>query len=687
MSRRFPQSLKAVGSSSIDNNDNNFTAAHDMKMPLPSSSSKIKQVDYSYLPSSGDWVYKDMRSKVTLDSTGDKNDEWKDYIFVLVRTIPRQEGRRPTFKLVIKCEYLRKACQDVIQTWPGVSWNANSLELEAPVFLTWYQSFIDYRDGLVALSVPTEQETEILSSVNLLLSFLESSYGSTLVSIQRLTAHGEITFDLLCAILMPHTLVIARCPFTGLERLFELQSFSIVDTDGPTYRLALESIDLAGRAAVGRVVTTKWISYFQGARRIDQLAVYPLTFHGAEAQLREEIKERGRKWVELIGVHHKQYIGHAACASEERRDRNIWRRRLGIEVPESNDFTLHYVTGRVMVDGETFRRLNANYEFPAPATPKSKQDLNGDANEGAVVPAQADATTENADLSPDDLLLTPTVVYGFSLSNKLWFEFDVTKIMPVKWNPDAFANLVLPSSRKMLLRSLVEAHSVEVDFDDFVKGKGAGLVVNLFGPPGVGKTLSAEATSEHLKRPLYVLSSGDLGESAADAEEVLERAFNIATTWKAVVLIDEADVFLERRSLEDLGRNAMVATFLRHLEYYSGILFLTTNRVQTFDEAFLSRIHVALHFPELSEEARAQIWRAFAARAGVSGIDDAQIAMLAKRKVNGRQIKNAVKTARSLALARKETAALSHFMETLDAMVEFTEQFEATKAAEENRGR
>jgi hypothetical protein len=67
-------------------------------------------------------------------------------------------------------------------------------------------------------------------------------------------------------------------------------------------------------------------------------------------------------------------------------------------------------------------------------------------------------------------------------------EFDVTKVLPVQWNEDAFANLVLPADRKTLLRSLVEAHHEEASFDDFVKGKGAGLVVNLFGPPGVGES-------------------------------------------------------------------------------------------------------------------------------------------------------------------------------------------------------
>lgn len=49
----------------------------------------------------------------------------------------------------------------------------------------------------------------------------------------------------------------------------------------------------------------------------------------------------------------------------------------------------------------------------------------------------------------------------------------------------------------------------------------------------------------------------------------------------AVVLLDEADVFLEERDVRDLNRNALVSVFLRALEYYEGILILTSNRVGT----------------------------------------------------------------------------------------------------------
>ena len=130
----------------------------------------------------------------------------------------------------------------------------------------------------------------------------------------------------------------------------------------------------------------------------------------------------------------------------------------------------------------------------------------------------------------------------------------------------------------------------------------------------------------------------------------------------------------------------MVAVFLRHVEYYRGILFLTTNRITTFDEAFLSRIHVALHFTELSRETKAQIWRAFLGKSGLlpAELDDARIEDLAGRDINGRQIKNACRTATSLALSRGDALQYAHVVEALDAMEEFLEEFKVLQQSGKN---
>ncbi|GJJ06517.1 hypothetical protein Clacol_000709 [Clathrus columnatus] len=295
------------------------------------------------------------------------------------------------------------------------------------------------------------------------------------------------------------------------------------------------------------------------------------------------------------------------------------------------------------------------------------------------------AITE-AELTDEELIITSPILYAFSLSDKLWLELNVEKVLDIEWDEEAFDNLVLPMDRKVLLKSLVEAHNQQVGFDDFIKGKGRGLVVNLFGPPGVGKTFSAEATSEYVKRPLYVVGAGDLGTRAADVDTSLQRVFELATSWKAIVLIDEADVFLEERSLHDLERNAMVAVFLRHLEYYPAILFLTTNRVRTFDGAFLSRIHIALHFHDLSRDARGSVWKAFLTKLGVTigndlkaDVTEEQLEKLSDKDINGRQVKNAVKTASSLATSRGEKLGYKHLSEVLNVMEQFATEFETMR--------
>jgi hypothetical protein len=103
-----------------------------------------------------------------------------------------------------------------------------------------------------------------------------------------------------------------------------------------------------------------------------------------------------------------------------------------------------------------------------------------------------------------------------------------------------------------------------------------------------------------------------------------------------------------------------------------------------FDEAFLSRIHVALHFQELTTDAKAQVWRAFLQRVGVDvggpEFSEDYIGKLALRNINGRQIKNATRTASSLAASRKEKLGFKHLVQTLDAMDDFTTEFRAMQS-------
>jgi hypothetical protein len=294
------------------------------------------------------------------------------------------------------------------------------------------------------------------------------------------------------------------------------------------------------------------------------------------------------------------------------------------------------------------------------------------------------------DAVPEDYLelVWPNVI-GFSLTAKAWGDCLVDGLEPIRFSEDIFERLVLPDDRKRLIRALVKHTSSHQDstedaatqgkprFRDLVKGKGEGTVFLLYGPPGVGKTLTAEAVAEVLKRPLYSLSMGTLGTTADDLERRLKEILTLSAKWNAIILLDEADSFLEKRSSASaLERNAMVSVMLQLVEYFTGILFLTSNRMDSLDPAFQTRITLSLPYHDLNKEGRQKIWENFLHGSGVleqvdeassspsSSLSPIDTAELAKHPLNGREIKNALRLA--LALAAEEDRPLNHelLMET-----------------------
>ena len=142
---------------------------------------------------------------------------------------------------------------------------------------------------------------------------------------------------------------------------------------------------------------------------------------------------------------------------------------------------------------------------------------------------------------------------------------------------------------------------------------------------------------------IFQISAGDLGTVAADLDRNLSNTFELSSHWKATLLLDEADVFVEQRSTSDIHRNALVCIFLRRLEYYEGILFVTTNRVQTFDDAFASRIHMPLRYDPLNEAARKKVWKGHLDKAvtahGKAECSAQDLDDLARKVLNGREVR------------------------------------------------
>ena len=184
-----------------------------------------------------------------------------------------------------------------------------------------------------------------------------------------------------------------------------------------------------------------------------------------------------------------------------------------------------------------------------------------------------DESTQPPPLTLEQKLICTPLLRGYSLKNKMWLNFFVNCVEDIEWQKDAFDRLVLPKNQKELILGFTESQRKNRDtFDDVIEGKGRGMIILLCGPPGVGKTLTSEAVAEEMKVPLYLMSAGDLGFDPRDVETKLQDILEMCSRWNAVLLLDEADVFLEQRSLHELERNKLVSIFLRVLEYYEGKL-------------------------------------------------------------------------------------------------------------------
>jgi SpoVK/Ycf46/Vps4 family AAA+-type ATPase len=199
--------------------------------------------------------------------------------------------------------------------------------------------------------------------------------------------------------------------------------------------------------------------------------------------------------------------------------------------------------------------------------------------------------------------------------------------------------------------------------------KGKGVIMLLAGPPGVGKTLTAEAVAEQMQVPLIKF---DIGSNNTSFQESMNRILDLAGRWKAVLLLDECDVFLESRTVDDLERNRIVSMFLQKLEYYEGILFLTTNRPDNIDPAIRSRIHLTMQYKGLTASSRRKVWCNFL-KPGLHSLSDDDFDGLVAIEMNGRQIKNVVKMAQLLARRHLKTidrAVLDTVLETEGLRIE-----------------
>jgi hypothetical protein len=237
----------------------------------------------------------------------------------------------------------------------------------------------------------------------------------------------------------------------------------------------------------------------------------------------------------------------------------------------------------------------------------------------------------------------------FSLSLKRYCYVDVEDVKDYVYDKTAVDKLTLPNNITNVINKVFKASNNKL-FGDLIANRHGGMIILANGGPGVGKTLTAEAYAEFSGRPLYVMEVGELGVDVNSLEEKLQAVFDRVARWNAVLLLDEADIFLHKRGM-DIEHNAIVGIFLRLMDYYKGLLFLTTNRAEVIDDAFNSRITLRLDYPDLDTSTRSKIWKSMLESAKLTMVSSSPFSVQVNNMdvlanlgdFNGRQIRNVVR--------------------------------------------
>lgn len=232
-------------------------------------------------------------------------------------------------------------------------------------------------------------------------------------------------------------------------------------------------------------------------------------------------------------------------------------------------------------------------------------------------------------------------LHMFHLERHMNIWVHVSNLAPYKYQPELREKLVLPE----LHRDLIDVLTQDMDFllEDMVAGKTGGTTILCKGPAGLGKTLTAEVYSEVVGRPLYRVHSGQLGTTAEQVEQCLGEVLGRAQAWGAVLLIDEADVFVRERG-NDIEHNAVVAVFLRSLEYFNGLLFMTTNRANDIDDAILSRCIAIVNYTKNEARELHALWKVLSVQFEVPVSDALREQLVSSYPgLSGRDIKELLK--------------------------------------------
>ncbi|KIJ50942.1 hypothetical protein M422DRAFT_27065 [Sphaerobolus stellatus SS14] len=564
----------------------------------------------------------------------------KKYVITLLRII-NHKAQLSRIDIIINSQIIIDILREAYKGAEGLRLDEVPPTADPPLFFYARHLFHERLQEELQKSAPQQ---EVVDDVSTIMQYIQEDHKATIATFGKLTSQGEITYDLLWTLFPPNCLAYQYHEYTEQGQLLYVRSVEYTVKDNvPRLSFYCANVTNDGNAFGFATIDDIEIETFKGARKIQNLPIFPLEYHANSVSIRERAIERGRRFINMNGPCYHDISGTA------------------MQEVRNADGTVRYTTfrcfGRAMIDPTAHRNFVPDCTF----------------NHRVKEPLDKNTLTE------EQLAVCTPVLLGFCFGVKQWGGFAIERLGDVQWNDKAFHSLVLDPKQKTLILALVRQHATS-QFDDVIAGKGKGLVGLLAGSPGCGKTLTAEALAEITRRPLCVASAGYLGTELEKVEKNLVMMLDLAKTWNAILLIDEAEVFLHKRTGTEIQRNGLVSIFLRQLEYYQGVLILTTNLPANCDPAFESRIHFSIWYPDLEFDARKIIWKEFLKKAtNMEGKDlqfsEVDIDRLAGYKLNGRQIKNVMSNAHSIALDSESPLKLEH----IDTVLEIVGNWEKAK--------
>ncbi|KAI1823630.1 P-loop containing nucleoside triphosphate hydrolase protein [Xylaria intraflava] len=618
-----------------------MTGSASSGRPVPPQTTGIKCEFKAYHKTIKDGV---LRSESVIDPFARQDNHSDDIKYALVVNDTSESRQHSKTELTINSPYILKALRDVVRSYePAASDFTSPLTIQSPfgMLVHYWEELDEYRQ--------TRSHSDERKHLDLLFKFMEYELKSDRDHVLEVDQKGQVGFENAWVIYRPGDILYRE--FMGEPWLLMCRK-TVYETDpesGPYLEIHAAYTDhngsIAGDATCVQRLSQRTLFPQDTPVAITELPIYPRRFVQAGDSLERRLRLRGEKFLGLRDGSTFKYNGVAEkLASTPFHFDDVLD-------PSSCEAWLPYTeTGRVILDRKTFdEEKQISHPKIKPADPKP--------------------------------WLCPPFTLGYSLDRQQWVHLLVDKIDSVGWCPGIWDGLVLPEKEKSLLRSLVTSHPYAENPRDPTRRKNRGLVILLHGTPGSGKTLTVEAVAEVSHRALLSIPTGGLRHTSHTLsgsralEKELKKILRYATIWQAIVLLDEADIFLEAREHNDAERNQLVATFLEELEYFSGIVFLTTSRVNTFDMAMKSRIHLALRYAPPEADARRQIWQHYLKLipgAQFAIRTDEAVGRLAITELNGREIVNTINTACTVARSERRPLTLKH----LDTVLEVRQAFD-----------